>query len=197
VGWTLQRVERVAQVPRHVLQTYLDRGDLPYLRGCKVLFVDPGDLVVVREIDWQNPPPELEEAARQSWRKRLVKVLAGQDWRRGRVYRVQPVVQTDRRWGPRLVRPGPRPADIAAGDWVQVVAPVPSRPYCLGRVGLVHLVYWSFNRNFKNPARATPEPRWMARVEFKSQHGRSRGPRVTYTLPLESLGRASASAGAQ
>jgi hypothetical protein len=59
-------------------------------------------------------------------------------------------------------------------------------------VGLVHLVYWSFNRNCKNPARATPEPQWMARVEFKSQHGRSRGPRVTYTLPLASLGRASA-----
>jgi hypothetical protein len=63
-GWTLHRVERVAQVPRHVLQTYLDRGDLPYLRGCKVVFVDPGDLVVVREIDWDNPPAELEEAAR-------------------------------------------------------------------------------------------------------------------------------------
>jgi hypothetical protein len=191
-GWTLHRVERVAQVPRHVLQTYLDRGDLPYLRGCKVVFVDPGDLVVVREIDWSHPPAELEEAARHAWRERLVRVLMGQDWRQGRPYRAQPVCQTDRRWGPRLVRPGPRPADIAAGDWVRVVAPVPSRPYCLGRVGLVHLVYWSFNHNCKNPARATPEPQWMARVEFTSQHGRSRGPRVTYTLPLASLGRASA-----
>ena len=56
-------------------------------------------------------------------------------------------------------------------------------------MGLVHLVYWSFNRNFKNPARATPEPQWMARVEFKSQGRRSHGPRVTYTLPLASLER--------
>ena len=32
----------------------------------------------------------------------------------------------------------------------------------------------------------------MARVEFKSQHGRSRGPRVTYTLPLASLSRGKA-----
>lgn len=34
-GWTLHRLERVAQVPRHRLQKYLDRGDLPYLRGSK------------------------------------------------------------------------------------------------------------------------------------------------------------------
>jgi hypothetical protein len=67
-GWTLHRVERVAQVPRHRLQTYLERGDLPYLRGSKCVYVDPADLVVVEEIDWQNPPRELRESALQAWR---------------------------------------------------------------------------------------------------------------------------------
>jgi len=56
----------------------------------------------------------------------------------------------------------------------------------------VHLVFWSTNRNWQNPARPTPEPQWMARVEFTSQHARSRGPRVTYTLPLASLLRSAA-----
>jgi hypothetical protein len=37
--------------------------------------------------------------------------------------------------------------------------------------------------------RGDPEPQWMARVEFPSQHTRSRGPRVTHTLPLAYLRR--------
>ncbi len=186
-GWTLHRVERVAQVPRHLLQTYLERGDLPYCRGSKCVYVDPADLVAVREIDWACPPAELEEAARRAWRERLVKTLAGQDWRLGQPHRPQPLTRTDRRWGPRLVRPCHKSVEIVAGDWVEVVGPVPRRPHCLGRVGLVHLVYWSSTRTARNPTRPTPEPQWMARVEFKSQHGRSRGPRVTYTLPLATL----------
>jgi len=57
----------------------------------------------------------------------------------------------------------------------------------MGRRGHVHLVFWSSNRNPQNPARMSEEPQWMARVEFPSQHARSRGPRVTYTLPLACL----------
>ena len=186
-GWTLHRVERVAQVPRHRLQTYLDRGDLPYLRGSKCVYVDPSDLVVVDEIDWQNPPAELEEAALRGWRERLVTVLAGRDWRIGRPFSAHPVVRSGRRWGPRLLQPGPKPVAIATGDRVEVVHPVPQRPQCLGREGRVHLVFWSVNRQVRNSARSSPEAQWMARVEFASRHGRSLGPRVTYTLPLECL----------
>jgi len=122
-------------VPRHRLQTYLDRGDLACLRGSKCIYVDPGDLIVVSEIDWQNPPPELGQAALQTWRERLVKVLAGQNWRTGRPFRAQPLRRTDRRWGPRLTQPGPKPNELSAGDRVEVIAPVPGRPYCLGPPG--------------------------------------------------------------
>jgi hypothetical protein len=186
-GWTLHRVERVAQIPRHRLQKYIDRGDLPFFRGSKCVYVDPADLVVVQEIDWQNPPAELEDATLQGWRERLVKVLAGRDWRTGRPFRHQPVVRSDRRWGPRLLQPGPKPVHVSAGDQVEVVDPVPQRPHCLGRKGRVHLVFWSPNRQKRNSARSNPEAQWMARVEFASRHGRSLGPRVTYTLPLECL----------
>lgn len=186
-GWTLHRVERIAQVPRHRLQTYLERGDLPYLRGSKCIYVDPADLLVVSEIDWTNPPADLEDAALHAWRERLVKVLAGNDWRAARPFRAQPVVRTDRRWGPRMIRPAARPIELEPGNWVEVVEPVERRPYCLGRVGRVHLVFWSVNRGGGHSARSAPEPQWMARVEFTSQHPRSLGPRVTYTLPLTCL----------
>jgi hypothetical protein len=186
-GWTLHRLERVAQVPRHRVQTYLERGDLPYLCGSKCGYVDPGDLLVVNEINWQNPPAELEEAARQAWRERLVKVLAGQDWRVDRPFRAQPVVRSDRRWSPRLIRPGAKPVDVEAGDWVQVVGPLLRRPHCVGRRRRVHLVFWSTNRTEQNPARSGREPQWMARVEFPRQRERGLEPRVMYTLPLASL----------
>lgn len=186
-GWTLHHVERVAQVPRHRLQTYLERGDLPFLRGSKCVYVDPGDLLVVNEIDWQNPPAELEEAALRAWRERLVKVLAGQDWRVGRPFRAQPLVRSDRRWSPRLIRPGAKPVQVKPGDWVQVVGPLPRRTHCIGRRGRVHLVFWSPNRSHQNPARSDAEPQWMARVEFPRQRKRGSQPRVTYTLPLACL----------
>ena len=177
----------MAQVPRHRLQTYLERGDLPYLRGTKCVYVDPGDLIVVDEIDWQDPPVELEEAARQAWRERLVTVLAGQNWRLGRPFRAQPVVRSDRRWSPRLVRPGAKPVQVEPGDWVEIVGPLPRRTNCVGRRGRVHLVFWSPNRTQQNPARSGAEPQWMARVEFPRQRKRGLEPRVTYTLPLASL----------
>ncbi len=190
-GWTLNRVERVAQVPRHRLQTYLERGELPFYRGSKCVYVDPADLLVVREIDWEHPPAELAEAAVHAWRERLVKVLAGIDWRVERPFRAQALTRTDRRWSPRLITPAPKPVDIVASDRVVVVLPIPGRPYCLGRVGLAHLIFWSANRDWSNPARSDPEPQWMARVEFASQHARSLGPRVTYALPLASLRKSS------
>jgi hypothetical protein len=65
--------------------------------------------------------------------------------------------------------------------------PVPGRPYCLGRRGRVHLVFWSVNRGTKGSGRSSSDPQWMARVEFASRHRRGLGPRVIYTLPLASL----------
>ena len=65
--------------------------------------------------------PNSRKRRLQAWRERLVKVLAGHDWRIGRPFRAQPVVRSDRRWGPRLLQPGPKPVEISAGDRVEVV----------------------------------------------------------------------------
>jgi hypothetical protein len=188
-GWTLHRVERVAQVPRHRLQTYVDRGDLPCMRGSGCVYVDPGDLLVVQEIDWHNPPAELEEAALQAWRTRLVKVLAGRNWRAEHPYIHRPLNRSDRRWRPRFLTPPQKPIALAVGDWVDVISPPPGRPGGLGRRGRVQLVFWTVNRQIRMSARSTAEPQWMARVEFPTRHGKSRGPRVIYTLPLTILRR--------
>jgi len=56
--------------------------------GAKHVYLDPGDLPTVKEIDWQHLPEELEAAVLQSLRWRLVQVLAGHDWRTMRPHRV-------------------------------------------------------------------------------------------------------------
>ncbi|HMX29109.1 MAG TPA: hypothetical protein PKC13_26220, partial [Blastocatellia bacterium] len=183
------RVMRVTQVPDHILRKYADRGDLPYLRGSKCIYVDPADLLIIEEIDWEHPPAELAEAVRHSLMTRLVKILSKQDWRAGRPYQPHPKRTTNRRWSRRVNSAMPKPVEIIAGDWVRVRQKVPSRPGVKGLIGRVHVVYWSGNRQKAGTARKAAEACWMARVEFKKD---AAGKRLNCTLPLAVLEKASA-----
>ena len=80
-GWPILRVARTAGISEYVLRGYLRRGELPAFKGAKCVYLDPADLVVVAEIDWQHPPAELEAAVLHALRQRLVVVLAGHEWR--------------------------------------------------------------------------------------------------------------------
>jgi len=75
-GWPIQRVARTVGISEYILRAYIRRGELPAFKGAKHVYLDPADLVVVGEIDWQHPPAELEAAALQSLRQRLVILLA-------------------------------------------------------------------------------------------------------------------------
>lgn len=178
-GWTLHRVERVTSVPRHLIETYLARGDVPYFKGTKCVYVDPADLLVIPEINWAPAPHELAYDVKRSLIRRLASILAGGDWRANRPYRVQKANATDRRYRWRITVPGPKPVDITPGDHVRLVRRLPGRPYVTGRVGLVHGVW----------VRRTGEKIWMARVEFLRHRATHRivSDRVTYTLPLSAL----------
>ena len=74
-GWPIHRVARITGLSEFVVRRYIGRGALPALKGAKVVYVDPADVVVVSEIDWQHPPSELEAAALRSLRQRLLAVL--------------------------------------------------------------------------------------------------------------------------
>lgn len=151
--------------------------------------VDPADLLVIQEIDWEHPPAELAQAVRQSLMTRLVKILKGQDWRAGRQYHPHPKRTTGRRWSKRAALPTPKPVEINTGDWVQVTQEISSRPGISRRVGYVHVVYWSGNRQQVSMTRTTVEACWMARVEFKKS---ADGKRLNCTLPLIVLEKVSA-----
>lgn len=190
-GWTLGRIERVANLPSHVLRKYIERGELPVLRGTKCVYCDPADLLVVREIDWDNPPNELGDAARQSLMQRLVKILTGQDWRFGRPYKFEFARTTTKRWrNARTFQPTAKPVEINPGDMVRVrPRSVHMRPLTKGRIGVAHMVFFSGNRQKAGTANVDGKPCWKARVEFKRSGDQ---PRLNYTLPLTMLSKAEA-----
>jgi len=76
-GWPLQRVARIAHISEYLLRAYVRHGALPALKGAKHVYLDPADLLVVDEIDWQHPPMELETAALLCLRTRLLRLLSG------------------------------------------------------------------------------------------------------------------------
>lgn len=180
-GWTLHHLERVAGVPRHLMDKYLERGEVAFLRGSKCIYVDPADLLVIDEIDWAAPPIELERDVRRALVGRLVNILAGQEPRAGSLFHRHRQRTTDRVYAWRLAKPTPRPTHVAAGDRVRCTTVVPGKERALGREGVVHTLFW----------RAQGSPAWVVRVEFKSQRaGPHRADRTTLTLPAESVQRA-------
>ena len=182
-GWTFSRVMTATGVPDYIIRRYADRGDLPYFRGTKCCYLDPADLLVVKEIDWDGPPAELAAAVRRSIMTKLVMVLRGQDWRAGRLYQVQKKTITDKRRRRNVIPAGPKPVEIDKGDWVTVNR-LETCPELSDRVGYVHTVYWSSYGSLSNKRRAGGKPAWVARVEFKGDKGQKRLNRI---LPLEIL----------
>ena len=104
-GWPLHRVAQIAGISESVLRGYVDRGAVPVFKGAKMAYVDPGDLVVVDQIDWQHPPAQLEAAVLHSLRWRLVQVLAGHDWRSLRPQRLYQPAEAETGCKPRRAIP--------------------------------------------------------------------------------------------
>lgn len=191
-GWTFHRVMRITGCPDYILRRYANRGELPYFRGTRLIYLDPADLLVVKEIDWDDPPPELAEAVRRSLMARLVKTLQRQDWRAGRLYQPHKVNLTDKKHQKRNPPPAtPKPNAIDAGDWVKLAKgawkKIPNASGIKKRAGLVHTVYWSAYGSQSNHRRGKSEGgAWVARVEFKGSRARNL-PRLNRILPLEAL----------
>ncbi len=187
LGWTIHRTEAVTQVPARVIIRYMDRGDLPFYRGTQCTYIDPADLLVVEEIDWANPPADLERAVRRSLMERLLKILSGQDWAAARVFKTQPIRTTHKRWAAAMFQTPPKPENCpAAGDRVRCVQLLEDYPEMLGREGEVLLVYYRRNTN---ATRADTRPQWMLRVKFTKTKRFSGKTYVVYSLPAAAMER--------
>lgn len=183
-GWTFNRVMRVTGLPDYILRRYANRGELPYFRGSKCLYVDPADLLVIAEIDWNNAPAELAEAVRKSLMTRLVKIMGGQDWRAGRLYRPHRTTTTTK-YHKRNPPPAiAKPNHVDVGDRVRVVKIDPNRPEINGRAGYVHTIYWSAYGGMSAARRGNDAGgAWVARVEYK-RDPKQNLPRLNRIVPV-------------
>jgi hypothetical protein len=180
-GWPLQRVVRVTGVSEHSLRGYIRRGELAVFKGAKCVYIDPGDLPVVDEIDWTQPRPDLESAVLSSLRGRLVQVLAARDSRRTRADRA---ALASNRASYERVQHTPRPPCpcwITPGVRVSVSAPTPAMPQPTVRIGVVERVYWSASYHQNGPAQ------WRAKVVFPRAYRKALGETVAYCLPASAL----------
>jgi hypothetical protein len=74
-GWTCNRLASTLAIPKSIPAKYRNLGLLPYVRGTKCLYHDPSDFLVIKEIDWNNIPEELETAVRRSLVTRAINAI--------------------------------------------------------------------------------------------------------------------------
>lgn len=199
-GWTINHAERVLGVSGALIRKYMAHGLLPYYRSHKCIYVDPADLLVVKEYNWakKRHPKELDQAVRKSLIQRACFALLRYDWRRYSYHRARSVeefvVGSVKPRKERVPTPptGPKPKHVKTGDWVVITGQWRFKtPGGRERKGEVKSVYWSPHRTQptqKSPARP---PCWMARVELPKlkAHGRPQYPRVVYHVPVSHLER--------
>jgi hypothetical protein len=75
-GWPLLRIARITGLSEYLLRAYIRRGELRTVKGAKFVYIDPGDLPVIGEINWHQVPADLELAAQRSLRERSLALLA-------------------------------------------------------------------------------------------------------------------------
>src|SRR5205085_617448 len=93
-GWTLSHAAAMLGVKNHVLTRYVEHGLLPIFRGNKCIYLDPGDLLVVQEYNWQRKRHrrELDRAVRRSLVQRVCHIMLGHDWRSTSTFQPHPKV---------------------------------------------------------------------------------------------------------
>ncbi len=201
-GITLTHAEKLMGLPAAVLRKYLDLGIIPYLKGNKLYYLNPADLLKVDEIDWGKPVnPELDQLIRKAVAQRLAKMAKfGPAWRDHEIYKFN---KTRERYTGRIKNPRksafakilpPVPNDLVAGDWVTITTKVKHMmsDAARDRVGLIKAIIYSPQRNEK--ADGTRRSCWTARVEFPKlrQLTDTKAKRIHYSIPLDCLERAAA-----
>lgn len=193
-GWTINHISRVLKVSRDEILKYIRRGELPFFQGNKCIYIDPADLLLIREYNWNKKrhPKELDQAVRAALMKRLCFILSGHDWRKYRYHQVQPV-RNFRTGAERTLIPSQTPPPsvrktIKLGTWVTVITESRHR-HMVGRIGKVVAISWR-SESIPAKGKGTP-PCWMATVEFRKcrDRGRPEQNTIKYSLRLDSLER--------
>ena len=192
-GITVNKASALLAVGGHVITKYIDYGMVPCFRGYKCIYLNPADLLEVREIDWQLPINfELETLMKRALIQRALKIIKfGADWRSHEIYTFQ---KTKNYLAGRIKRPRQSaftkglpepPNDLKIGDWVKLTIRV--RQVSENRLGVIKGIFYSPQKQPRPDG--TKRQCWIAGVEFpKIKRFTPDGfNRVRYNLPLDLL----------
>jgi hypothetical protein len=198
-GITLNKAAQLMKLTDALFRKYIDCGIIPFFRGCRLIYLNPADLLKIEEFDWSAADinPELDRVVRAAVAQRICKMLKfGQAWRDHEIYKIQKTREryTGRIRNPRksvFVKDYPAmPADLDIGDWVRTTGPCRSMQTEVGkRFGRIETIYYSWQRvkRYDGTLRAT----WVAMVEFpkiRTITGQ-KDDRIRYAIPLDMLQR--------
>jgi hypothetical protein len=197
-GITVHAAQTALGLGGNVVDKYITHGTLPMFRGNRCIYLNPADLLVIREVDWTREdllPADLVAWIRLALVQRICKLLKGENYRFTEIYKfLPPKVKKPREKGTfRAADVPPRPNDLNAGENVVLLAPYPALPQVsAGRIGIIKQIYYSWqNAKRRGQSGERRGACWMARVEFpKRRAGKNTAEtRIYYTLPLEVLSR--------
>lgn len=197
-GITISAVERHLGVAQHVVRRYLEHGTIGYFRGYKNIYINPADLIRLKEFDWESErarelAPELLANIKSCLIQRALKILKyRENWRDHEIYKIQRVASLyncrikNERIPMSIKEPAPPPPnDLQVDNWVKIKNDIALG--VAGRVGIIRAVFYSPMPGDRRDG--TRRKCWMARVEFPRLRltKSSNEERIRYGIPLDCL----------
>lgn len=194
-GITTGKAAIYLELGQNVVEKYVKNGTIPCLKGSAYTYINPADLLVVKEIDWTKPVhPELDQMIRLALVKRMCQLLERNNYRLSEVYKFLP--ETARK-GSRSREYSvsqwqnlpPKDLDVKPGDWVRLTEP--TNGICNNRKGIIKSVHYS--PQIKQRTDGSRRKCWIATVEFPKYtalcHLTAR--RIRTCVPLDRLAKTS------
>lgn len=194
-GITITHAEKLLGMNAAIIRKYINYGIIPYLKGNKLYYLNPADLLKIEEVDWSKPVhPELDQLIRRAVAQRILKMAKfGTAWRDHEVYKFH---KTKERFAGRIQNPRrsrfaddlPKPPnDLIAGDWVKLNKGITGMLHVEGRFGYIKALIYSPQASLRRDG--TKRECWVARVEFPKIRTITgeKDDRIKWTIPLDCL----------
>jgi len=88
-GISMSHAAELMNISNSVITKYLRKGIVPFFRGNRNIYLNPADLLLIKNVDWsQEINTELENLIRRALVQRILKIVKfGDKWREHEIYK--------------------------------------------------------------------------------------------------------------
>jgi hypothetical protein len=191
-GITTGRAAIYLELGQNVVEKYVKNGTIPFLKGSAYTYINPADLLVIKEVDWSQPlHPELASMIRNALVKRICLLMERRCYRAAEVYKFLPKSEQrgakSREYSVQQWQNlPPKPLNLSPGAWVRLMEN--ANGVCTFRKGIIKSVHYSPQVKLRTDG--TRRKCWIATVEFPKYTSicNPRNPkRIRTCIPLDCL----------